>query len=90
MHRGYKNSSSPHLDRTIQKVASLGTKFCKNYGAIRSCEKPGFNGGRTVHRSLLLEMILDRLERVLLLYRVVLLDRTVLFDTYWTGHCYLT
>jgi hypothetical protein len=58
MHRCYKNSSSPHLDRTIQKVVSLGTQFCKNYGAIRACEKSGFNDGRTAHRTLLLEMIL--------------------------------
>jgi hypothetical protein len=30
MHRGYKNASSSHLVRTMQKVVSLGTLFCKN------------------------------------------------------------
>jgi len=30
LHRGYKNTSSPHLDRTIQKVVSLGTLCFKN------------------------------------------------------------
>lgn len=34
MRRSYKNASSPHLDRTVQKVVFLGTLCCRYLGLL--------------------------------------------------------